>query len=245
MTYAGVIIFDKTIPLIMKVIIFGLGNYGVSLAGSLMEVGNEVIGVDKDPLRVDAIKDDVTYAVTMDSTNEAAVHTLPFKDVDAAIVAIGENEGAAILTTAILKKMGVRRIISRSISPLHQMVLEAMGIEEIVHPEQESADRLSKMLHLKSVVNNFEVDDRYSVAEIQLADRFVGKTIQDVGFRTHYQLNIITIIREQTRRNVLGGTRVVRESVGVVAADTVLQKGDILVVFGANASVAAFCENAG
>lgn len=200
MAYAGVIIFDKTIPLIMKVIIFGLGNYGVSLAGSLMEVGNEVIGVDKDPLRVDAVKDDVTYAVTMDSTNEAAVHTLPFKDVDAAIVAIGENEGAAILTTAILKKMGVRRIISRSISPLHQMVLEAMGIEEIVHPEQESADRLSKMLHLKSVVNNFEVDDRYSVAEIQLADRFVGKTIQDVGFRTHYQLNIITIIREQINK---------------------------------------------
>ena len=101
MAYAGDITFDKTLPHIMKVIIFGLGNYGVSLAGSLMEVGNEVIGVDKDPLRVDAIKDDVTYAVTMDSTNEAAVHTLPFKDVDAAIVAIGENEGAARPVVAI------------------------------------------------------------------------------------------------------------------------------------------------
>lgn len=229
----------------MKIMIFGLGNYGVSLAGSLMEAGNEVIGVDIDPLRVDAIKDDVTYAVTLDATNEAAMRTLPFKDVDVALVAIGENEGAAILTTAILKKMGARRIISRSISPLHQMVLEAMGIDEIVHPEQESADRLSKILHLKSVVNNFEVDDHYSITEIQLDSRFIGKTIQQADIRKNHQLNIITIIREETRRNILGGTRVVRESVGVVTPDTVFQKGDILVVFGANSSISAFCEQGG
>ncbi len=226
----------------MKVMIFGLGNYGVSLATSLMEAGNEVIGIDKDPLRVDFIKDQVTYAVTLDSTNETAVRSLPFKDVDAAIVAIGENEGAAILTTAILKKIGIKRIISRSISPLHQMVLDAMGIEEIVHPEQESADRLSKMLHLKWVINNFEVDERYSVTEIQLGPQFAGKTVQEADFRKNYQLNIITIIREFSRRNILGGTRMVRESIGVVAPDTKLLEGDVLVVFGANNAIGSFCE---
>ncbi len=226
----------------MKVMIFGLGNYGVSLATSLMEAGNEVIGIDKDPLRVDLIKDQVTFAVTLDATNEAAVRSLPFKDVDAAIVAIGENEGAAILTTAILKKLGVRRIITRSISPLHQMVLEAMGIEEIVHPEQESADRLSKMLHLKWVLNNFEVDEQYSVTEIQLGAKFANKTVQEVDFRKNYQLNIITIIREFTRRNIMGGTRLVRESIGMVSPDTRLQQGDVLVVFGANSAISFFCE---
>lgn len=226
----------------MKVMIFGLGNYGVSLAASLMEAGNEVIGIDKDPLRVDLIKDQVTFAVALDSTNEAAVRGLPFKDVDAAIVAIGENEGAAILTTAILKKLGVKRIITRSISPLHQMVLEAMGIEEIVHPEQESADRLSKMLHLKWVLNNFEVDEQYSVTEIQLGAHFANKTVQEVDFRKNYQLNIITIIREFTRRNIMGGTRLVRESIGMVSPDTRLQEGDVLVVFGSNSAIGAFCE---
>lgn len=226
----------------MKVMIFGLGNYGVSLAASLIEAGNEVIGIDKDPLRVDLVKDQITFAVTLDSTNEAAVRTLPCKEVDAAIVAIGENEGAAILTTAILKKNGVKRIISRSISPLHQMVLEAMGIEEIVHPEQESADRLSKMLHLKWVLNNFEVDDRFSIIEVQLGPQFIGKTIQEADFRRNHQLNIITIIREQTRRNILGGNRVVRESIGVVTPDMRLQAGDILVVFGSNAAINTFCE---
>ncbi len=226
----------------MKVMIFGLGNYGVSLAASLMEAGNEVIGIDKAPLRVDLIKDQVTFAVAMDSTNEAAVRSLPFKDVDVAIVAIGENEGAAILTTAILKKLGVKRIITRSISPLHQMVLEAMGIEEIVHPEQESADRLSKMLHLKWVLNNFEVDEQYSVTEIQLGPQFANKTVQEVDFRKNYQLNIITIIREFTRRNIMGGTRLVRESIGMVSPDTRLQAGDVLVVFGANSAISSFCE---
>ncbi len=222
--------------------IFGLGNYGVSLAASLMEAGNEVIGIDKDPQRVDLVKDQVTFAVTLDSTNETAVRSLPFKDVDAAIVAIGENEGAAILTTAILKKIGVKRIISRSISPLHQMVLEAMGIDEIVHPEQESADRLSKMLHLKWVLNNFEVDDRYSVTEIQLGSQFAGKSVQEADFRKNYQLNIITVIREFSRRNILGGTRVVRESIGVVSPETRLLEGDVLVVFGSNTDIGAFCE---
>lgn len=230
----------------MKILIIGLGNYGVSLATSLIEAGNEVIGVDIDPLRVDLIKNLVTFAVTLDSTNEAAVRSLPFKDVDAAIVAIGESEGAAILTTAILKKIGVKRIISRSISPLHQMVLEAMGIEEIVHPEQESADRLSKMLHLKWVLNNFEVDEHFSVTEIQLGSQFAGKTVQEADFRRNHQLNIITIIREQSKRNILGGTRLAREAVGVVTPEMKFQEGDILVVFGSNTAIGTFCEvNAG
>lgn len=226
----------------MKVMIFGLGNFGISLASSLVEAGNEVIGIDLDPLRVDLIKDQVTYAVAMDATNETAVNSLPYKEMDVVVVAIGEHEGAAILTTAILKKNGAKRIISRSLSPLHQMVLEAMGIEEIIHPEQESADRLSKMLHLKWVLNNFELDDKYSITEIQLGDRFIGRTIQDIDFRKNHQLNIITIIREFTHRNILGGKRTARESMGVVSPETMLERGDILVVFGSNSAISTFCE---
>jgi len=226
----------------MKVMIFGLGNFGISLATSLVEAGTEVIGIDLDPLRVDLIKDQVTYAVALDATNEAAVNTLPYKEMDVVVVAIGEHEGAAILTTAILKKNGAKRIISRSLSPLHQMVLEAMGIEEIVHPEQESADRLSKMIQLKWVLNNFEVDDKYSITEIQLGDKFIGKQIQEVDFRKNHQLNIITIIREYSKRNILGGKRTVRESIGVISPETMLESGDILVVFGSNTAIGTFCE---
>ncbi len=226
----------------MKVMIFGLGNFGISLASSLVEAGTEVIGIDLDPLRVDLIKDQITYAVAMDATNETAVNSLPYKEMDVVVVAIGEHEGAAILTTAILKKNGAKRIISRSLSPLHQMVLEAMGIEEIIHPEQESADRLSKMLHLKWVLNNFELDDKYSITEIQLGDRFIGRTIQEIDFRKNHQLNIITIIREFTHRNILGGKRTARESMGVVSPETMLERGDILVVFGSNSAISNFCE---
>ncbi len=222
--------------------IFGLGNFGISLASSLVEAGTEVIGIDLDPLRVDLIKDQITYAVAMDATNETAVNSLPYKEMDVVVVAIGEHEGAAILTTAILKKNGAKRIISRSLSPLHQMVLEAMGIEEIIHPEQESADRLSKMLHLKWVLNNFELDDKYSITEIQLGDRFIGRTIQEIDFRKNHQLNIITIIREFTHRNILGGKRTARESMGVVSPETMLERGDILVVFGSNSAISNFCE---
>ena len=139
----------------MKIIVFGLGNFGMSLAISLTETGNEVIGVDKNIEKVNLVKDKISHAIAMDSTNELSYEALPLKDTDKVVVAIGENEGAAIITTAIIKKLSDVKIISRALSPIHDSVLEAMGIHSIVHPEQESADRLTKQINFKSK-RNFE-----------------------------------------------------------------------------------------
>ena len=95
----------------MKVIVFGLGNFGMSLAISLTETGNEVIGVDKDIEKVNLVKDKISHAIAMDSTNELSYEALPLKDADKVVVAIGENEGAAIITTAIIKKLSDVKII--------------------------------------------------------------------------------------------------------------------------------------
>lgn len=101
----------------MKFLIFGLGNFGGALAIKLTALGHEVIGVDRREDKVLAIKDLITYAINMDSTRMDAMQTLPLKDTDAAIVCIGEDEGSAMLTTALLKQFKIRRIISRAISP--------------------------------------------------------------------------------------------------------------------------------
>lgn len=226
----------------MKVIIFGLGNFGYSLALYLTETGNEVIGVDKNMSRVDHIKDQIAHAICIDSTDELAFTSLPLMDTDVAVVAIGEDEGPAIITTAILKRFPHLKIISRSISPIHDTVLQAMDVHRIVHPEQEAAERLTRKLNLKNVVDNFEVDEHFSISEINLPEAFVGKTIQEIQFRQRFQLNIVTILRRRERKNILGRRLVRREATGLPTPETRLEVGDILVVFGSNRAIEDFCN---
>src|SRR5690554_1236994 len=104
----------------MKYIILGLGNFGRALAIQLTERGHEVIGADKSMTKVEQLKEKVTHTICMDTTDVDAVEALPLKDVDAVIVAIGEDEGASLLTTALLKQLQVKRIIGRVVSDLQK-----------------------------------------------------------------------------------------------------------------------------
>lgn len=226
----------------MKVLVFGIGNFGASLAVQMSEMGHEVIALDKNPDKVELIKDKVTHTICLDSTNLVAMRSLPLRDTDVAIVAIGENEGASILTTANLKTLGVGRVISRAISSTHETVLEAMGIQEILHPEQDAAERLSKKLNLKTAIESFDLDQNHSVVELELPRRFVGKTVMDIDLRKNHNLNIVTIIRKKLRRNMLGINRVTYVSEGVVKPGTAFEEGDILVVFGANSDIKDLCS---
>ena len=99
----------------MKVAVFGLGNFGKHLALKLTQMGHEVIAIDHDMDKVEALKSEVSYAVCMESNDPQAVSTLPLNDVDAAVVAIGEDQGANIMTTALLVNLKVKRVISRAV----------------------------------------------------------------------------------------------------------------------------------
>ena len=123
----------------MKFIVFGLGNYGSALSQKLISLGHEVIGVDTKMELVEKFKNDLTHTIALDAGSPDAVKSLPMRDVDAVVNAIGENEGANIMLTAVLKQLSVNRIICRVISPLQRTVLEAMDIQEFVYPEADSA----------------------------------------------------------------------------------------------------------
>lgn len=216
----------------MKFLIFGLGNFGGALAMKLTALGHEVIGIDKREDKVLAIKDLITYAINLDSTRQDAMQSLPMKDTDAAIVCIGEDEGSAMLTTALLKQFKIKRIISRAISPLHQTILEAMGVDELVHPEEDSADRLARRLDIKGLVESFHIGEDYKIAEITVPRKYVGKTVTEAGFPELHPVTIITIIRTEKEVNTIGALRSVHHIVGVIRPDTKLEQDDILVIFG-------------
>ena len=156
----------------MKYIIIGLGNFGSSLAQKLTEKGNEVIGVDVKMDKVEALKDKITHAICLDSTDINAVSNLPLNDTDIVIVAIGEDKGALIMATALMKQLKVKRLISRAVSPLQEMVLEAIGVDEIIHPEEETAERWAKKLNLQGVIDSFELTGHYSVVEIVVPKKY-------------------------------------------------------------------------
>ncbi|WP_066223170.1 potassium channel family protein [Formosa haliotis] len=227
----------------MKIIIFGLGNFGMSLALNLTETGNEVVGVDKNMEKVNLVKDKIAHSICLDSTNELAYQALPMKQTDIAVVAIGENEGAAIITTAILKKTTTLKVISRSLSPIHDTVLQAMGITSIVHPEQEAAQKLTNKINLKNLIDHFKIDEKYSISEIKTPVEFIGKTISELEVRSKYKLNIVTIVRKNEKVNLIGNTTSIKEVVGIPSANTVIKEGDVLVVFGLNDDISKICDH--
>lgn len=226
----------------MKYIIIGLGNFGSSLAQKLTEQGNEVIGIDTSMTKVDAYKEKISHTICMDATDEFTVSGLPLKETDIVLVAIGENQGANIMTTALLKNFEVKRLISRAINPLHEKVLQAIGVDEIVHPEEETAERWAKKLCLSNVVDSFELNDDYSIIEAKVPADYVGKTVREVGFRREFNLLVLTIIKKVEVKSILGKTKTENQIQGVASADNILEQDDILVIYGFNKDLQVFLK---
>lgn len=224
----------------MKYIIVGLGNFGASLGEKLTAQGNEVIGIDKSASKVDLYKEKISHTICMDALDEFTVSGLPLQGTDVVIIAIGEDQGANVMATALFKNLQVQRLISRAINPLHERVLQAIGVDEIVHPEEETAERWAKKLCLANVVDSFELSHDFSIIEIKVPEQFVGKSIKDIEFREKYNLLALTTIKKTEVKSILGKSRNEEKVQGVASPDTVLEKDDILVVYGANKDLQNF-----
>lgn len=224
----------------MKYIIVGLGNFGASLAEKLTEEGNEVIGIDTRMNKVDLYKERISHTICMDATDEFTVSGLPLKDTDVVVVAIGEHQGANVMATALFKNLRVKRLISRALNPIHEKVLQAIGVDEIVHPEEETAERWAKKLCLRNVIDSFELDDYHSVVEARVPPKFVGKTVGYIQSEANDRLKILTTIMVSEQDSEVG-KKIPRYTVQHVARPTdVLSKDVILVVYGANRDLQKF-----
>ena len=226
----------------MKYIIIGLGTFGASLAQKLTAQGNEVIGVDDKMEKVDLFKEKISHTICMDATDEFTASGLPLEDTDVVIIAIGENQGANIMTTAIFKNLGVRRLISRAINPLHEKVLKAIGVDEIVHPEEETAERWAKKLCIRNVVDSFELNEHFSIIEANVPKEYVGKTVREIGFRRKFNLLVLTIMKKSEVKSLFGKSRTEMNIEGIATPDQQLEEADILVMYGANKDLQVFLK---
>jgi trk system potassium uptake protein len=223
----------------MKYIIVGLGNFGGHLASRLTDYGHEVIGVDSSEEKVEMVKNKITHAIVMDATDAQAVKNLPIKEADAVIIAIGEDFGASIMVTAIFKQLQIKRLISRSINKVHETVIKAIGVDEILHPEEDSAERMAKSLQMKGVIDSLDVTDEYNIIEVKAPSRYTGMTIAETKIRQDYHINVLTLIKMEEKTNIFGIKAKSKKVSGVVAPDTKIEEGDILLLFGHNRDLQA------
>ena len=226
----------------MKFIIVGLGNFGASLAEKLTASGNEVIGIDSNLEKVEIFKEKISHTIQMDATDELTVDGLPLKDAEIVIIAIGEDQGASLMATALFKNFGVKRLISRAINPLHEKVLKAIGVDEIVHPEEETAERWAKKLCINNVVDSFELDDIFSIIEANVPEEHIGKTIEEVGFRQRYNLLILTTLKTSKVESLVGENQTEVKAKSIAKPDQILEKNDILVLYGAKPDFESFLK---
>lgn len=221
-----------------KFAIIGLGYFGDHLAVRLAQKGAEVLAIDESLQKLDDIKDLVTQTVQLDATDEKALRSQGLDEFDAVVVGIGEDFEASLLSVTFLQKIQVKRLIVRATTAVHEQILNHLGIKEVVLPGAEAAERLASSLMFDKVVESFAFTPDFTIAEAIAPEAFIGRSIQELDLRRRYEISLITIKRMQTKTQFLGlKKREVETIIGVPTPSTVVERGDVLVLFGHKKSI--------
>lgn len=224
-----------------KFAVIGVGRYGATIARRLAEKGTQVFAFDPDEEKIESIKDDVAFAVTLDATDLRALSMQNLEELDAAVVAIGENFEATVLTCVHLLDLGVKRVIARASGDHQRLILGKIGVTEILTPENEVANVIAEKLLNPNIVSFLQLPDDHEIAEIRAPKGVVGRTIEEIGFRNKYEMTLITIKREyEITKN--GEDTTEEHIIGVPKEETPIKESDTLVVFGTAKSVQRFIE---
>ncbi len=176
-------------------VVVGLGRFGHYLSLTLAERGADVVVIDKEVNAVEAIKDRVFQAVIGDGTSRNVLENLGVANAEAVIVALGPKMEESLLTVHNLKEIGVKRIVAKANSDAHGKILEALGADEIVFAEKETAVRVGHRLGNRNLLDFLPLNDRYSIREIVVPEHFIGKSLRELDLRSRFEVNVIAIKR--------------------------------------------------
>lgn len=174
-------------------LVIGLGRFGTSLATALMEAGQEVLGVDVDPVVVQRLSSHLTHVVTLDSANEEALASLGIGNFDATIVATSSNFEASILLTLMLNRLGARYVLAKADTEQQADVLKRVGADRVVQPARDAGLRLAHQLISPNVLDYLSMRPGLSVAEVHAPEFMAGKTLAELDVRRRYRITILLI----------------------------------------------------
>lgn len=200
-------------------IVIGLGRFGTSVAETLYALGNDVLAVDIDEEAVQNIAERVTHAVQVDANDEVSLRALGIGNFDVAIISIGSDIQANILSTLLVKEMNVKHIITKANNALHAKVLYKIGANRVIFPERDMGIRVAHNLCSSNILDYIELSPDFSIAEIVTPKEWEGHSLKELDLRVRYSVNVVAIKRD--------------DNIEVSpAADEVIQEGDIIVAIG-------------
>lgn len=204
-----------------QIVVMGLGRFGVSVATTLAGLGHDVLALDDDEKNVMSIAAQITRAVQADATNETVLKDLGIRDYDVAIVSMGTSIEASVLSTILVKKLGVRYVIARANNELHGSILEKIGADIVVYPEREMGIRSAHRMTIRSATDYMPVSPSYGIAKLESLPFLVGKRLSDVGFGPKGKWEIAVLVLQ-------------RENEVTISPDLTetIRKGDYLIVSG-------------
>lgn len=208
-------------------VVIGLGRFGGSIVSELINLDAHVMAIDISQDKVEDFASIATQAVTADTTDESVLESLGIRNFEHVIVAIGEDIQASILTTLMLKEIGVPKITVKAQNILHEKVLKKIGADIIVHPERDMAIRIANSMVSNNILDYLELSDEHSIAEMKANDKIAGKTIIDLDIRAKYGINIVAIKRGH---DILISPQTIEE----------IQKEDILIIIGSDVDLHLF-----
>ncbi|WP_067139111.1 potassium channel family protein [Oceanivirga salmonicida] len=185
-------------------LVIGLGKFGRTIAKTLYENGNFVLAVDSELESVQQVLDEgiVEDAIAINATDENALKNIAKDSFDAAFVCIGTNVQNSILVTVMLKEMNIPRIICKATTKIQGKVLEKIGATEVVYPEELMGEKIAYSVMHPSVMEYFKFSDEYSIFEVKLVDKFLGKTLLELDLRNKYMANVIAVKNKEGVLNV-------------------------------------------
>ena len=205
-------------------VVIGLGRFGASLARQLCKLGAEVLALDVKGDLVQQVASEVTHAVVGDAQDKEVLRALGVRNMDCAVIAIGDNLAASVLITMNLKELGIPFIVCKAHDETHRKVLEKLGVDRVVIPEQEYAQRLARTLNSHNVLDYIELSEDFGILDVPAPAAWMGKSLRELNIRAKLGVNIIAV-ENGGKTNVSPG------------ADYAIQSGDTLVVLGDNVSL--------
>ncbi len=215
-----------------KFAVIGLGKFGFNVATTLYDNGAEVIAIDNRQEIIDEISGRVSDPIFMNSTDEKALKSNGIQDMDAVILAIGNNIEVSVLTTVILKKIGVTNIYAKVDSKVHGRILELLGVQNVIFPEEQIGNQLANSLLSSNVMEYIDLSSGHSVVELMVPDDWVGKTLQQLALPSKRGINIIAIKYTEQMVTEDGENKIVHKINDMPGANDIIKDDDILVMIG-------------
>jgi trk system potassium uptake protein TrkA len=204
-----------------KFVVIGLGNFGFHVAKTLYADNNEVIAIDMDKARVQAIGSHASEAVVMDATDRDALAALGLDAMDAAVVSTGTKISISVLICLYLSEMKVKKILAKALDEDHAKILRKVGATEIIHPERDMAVRVARSLSTPNILDFIPLSEAFDLIQIGPPREFIGKSLKDLNLRAKYNVHVIAI-KELVPENFVLAPH----------ADFVIKDSDILIMLG-------------